>query len=434
MPGIKDFITKLGGRKGDDTSVGSKYEDYNEVETFKDPNKLIRPFNRSRSQSPSRRGKPRHLPNSRASKGEETLRKTIREHPSFEDLRKRPELDGVMITRKQYEQLQDDTGSCAKDVISETDLTGWELLINPIAYQTPIQNKSNTNSPYDNTKVFMEDLRLWEEFPDYTDIKNFIQQNLRLRQLFHEVLLDNAGSGTLSKTLFNASDNIPANEENSLARNLHAFFSQLSTLIRLACQGLPGHQGVTQNSLWVAIGGGKCAMKRRSEGNPGPKVPDLVAYWSDGDSSHLNAKKGKPHPATDTNCLIVGDFKMNPKFSHSMLLKKKGEFDAEGSKVVNQIHDYMDMHQNKYGYIITHTELIMFRRRDNPPKWGQLDFSPSIPVSAERGELNAMMVLWYFHVRYAVMEDDGGWELPSYYHLCPKDLLGSSVKKSAKKA
>jgi hypothetical protein len=254
-----------------------------------------------------------------------------------------------------------------------------------------------------------------------------------LRHLFFGILLDNAGSKSLSETLFNRSGNIPANEENSLARNFQPFFSQLSTLIQLACQGQPGYEGVASDSRWVTIGGGKCAMKRRSQGNPEPKVPDLVAFWSDGDDSHLNAKKAKPHPATHIDCLIVGDFKMNPKFSHSKLLKKKGDFHAEGSKVVNQIHDYMDMHQNKYGYIITHTELIMFRRRDNPPKWGQLDFSQSIPVSAPQGELNAMMVLWYFHVKYAVMGEDGGWNLPSYYHLCPEGLLGTSVKKSAKK-
>jgi hypothetical protein len=430
MPGIKDFITKLGGRKDDNTKDG----DYDEDETFKDPNKLIRPFIRSRSRSPSRHGRPRHLPNSRATKGEETLRKTIRDHPSFEDLRKRPELDQIVITRKQYEQLQEDTGSRAKDVISETDLTGWELLINPIAHQNPIQNKSNGNSSYDNTKVDMQDLRPWEEFPDYVVIKEFIQSNLRLRQLFHEVFLDNAASGTLSKILFNASEFIPANEENSLARNFHGFFSQLSALIRLACQGQPGYEGISPHSMWIAIGGGKCAMKRRSEGTPEDKMPDLVAYWTDGDTSHLNAKKAMPHPATHTDCLIVGDFKMTPKFRHSMLFKTKGRFSPEGRKVVNQIHDYMDMHHNKYGYIITHTELIMFRRRDKPPQWGQLDFSQSIPVSAQRGELNAMMVLWYFHVKYAVMGEEGGWKLPSYYHLCPEGLLGTSVKKPARKA
>jgi hypothetical protein len=70
----------------------------------------------------------------------------------------------------------------------------------------------------------------------------------------------------------------------------------------------------------------------------------------------------------------------------------------------------------------------MFRRRNDPPeKWGQLDYSPSIPVSTKTGTINAMMVLWYFHVKYGVMGLDGGWELPSFYHNCPQELLGKSA-------
>lgn len=397
---------------------------------FKDPNTVIR-SRRSRSRSPRRPVEVRHMSGSRALKGREAVVNTIRHHPSFEDF-KRPDIEKVEITREQFEALQSQAGDSAKAVISESDATAWEVLQNPIAYQFPLTSKSNSNSNYDNSHINMKDLRVWDKFPSFNDIKNFIEANDRLKNIFFTALLDDAASKVWFERLYNQDGYIPANEENSLARNSHSFFMQLSTLIRLACQGPPGGEfgeGLTLGSQWVTIGGGKCAMKRRNKGNPEHKVPDLVAYWTNGDHSHLNAKKCEPYPACQTSCLIVGDFKMTPKFHHSMLYPtEKGIFGAEGRKVVDQIHDYMDMHHNRFGYVITHTELIMFQRRASPSEvWGQMDFSCSIPVSTERGTLNAMMVLWYFHVRYAIMGEDGGWRLPSYYHNCPKELLGTSV-------
>jgi hypothetical protein len=116
-----------------------------------------------------------------------------------------------------------------------------------------------------------------------------------------------------------------------------------------------------------------------------------------------------------------------------MLFKRRGIFSMSANRVVDQIHDYMDMHHNRYGYIISHNELIMFRRRDaSVEKWGQLDFSPSIPITTKKGKLNAMMVLWYFHVKYAVMELEGGWRLDSTYDDCPTSLLGTSVNVTTK--
>jgi len=35
------------------------------------------------------------------------------------------------------------------------------------------------------------------------------------------------------------------------------------------------------------------------------------------------------------------------------------------------------------------------------------------------------MVLWYFHVKYAALNHDPGWKLPSFYENCP-DFLGGS--------
>ena len=90
----------------------------------------------------------------------------------------------------------------------------------------------------------------------------------------------------------------------------------------------------------------------------------------------------------------------------------------------------MDMHHNRYGYVITETELVMFRRREK--RWGLLDFSPSIPLHTADGGLNAIMVLWYFHVKYAVMTSrTEGYRLESLYHNCPKNLGGGIYPKGS---
>ena len=100
----------------------------------------------------------------------------------------------------------------------------------------------------------------------------------------------------------------------------------------------------------------------------------------------------------------------------------------ETKKVLNQIHDYMDMHHNRFGYVLSETELIMFRRRENgwnaTPVWGQLDFSPNIPVQGKVEERNGVMVLWYFYMKYATLNQDEGLNLPSFYEHCPSHLGG----------
>ena len=72
---------------------------------------------------------------------------------------------------------------------------------------------------------------------------------------------------------------------------------------------------------------------------------------------------------------------------------------TEAQKVLNQIHDYMDMHHDRFGYVITETEVIMFKRREENELWGQLNLSPAIPLHGPVGELNGLMILWYFHVK-----------------------------------
>jgi hypothetical protein len=277
----------------------------------------------------------------------------------------------------------------------------------------------------------LDDLRPWNNFPSFDDIERFIKNNPALSQSMHKVNLALAGKKPWYEEELGDDGTIPATDENSLTRNHQRFLSQLSGLLLLACKGAPKDkfaQGLRGDGKWIKVGGGKCGMKRREKGVPHQMVPDLVSFWTEGKDSHLAAKKGKPHPALKEDCLIVGDFKCSTKFKHSMLTKGCNGFSREARKVVFQIHDYMDMHHNRFGYVIGNNELIMFRRRDYPAQaWGQLDFSQPIPLNSERGNINGMMVLFYFHVKYVVLEEEGGWKLPSTYHNCPKDYLGTSV-------
>lgn len=376
----------------------------------------------------------RHLAGSRSDRLKKSLLKRYREFPPFQELLLSPAT--FRFTAETMEELEWYIHDHADRLLSRSDATAWQTLQKYISIQEPIAGKTDRNSDYHNTKVSLKDLRHWIDFPTFDTIEKFSKSIPQLKHLFHEVLIDNAARGKWFEEVFKDPGYFPSNEESSLSRNLQPFFAELSALLRIACVGFPnaestGGGGVAPDSNWVTFGGGKCAMKRRSTGTPKDpeKIPDLVAYWTNGDYTHLKPTRGQPgFPANQTQCLIVGDYKMATKFEYAMLLRAMDKPLLEVQRVMNQIHDYMDMSNNKYGYVITQTELIMFRRRDSPAgKWGQLDFSPPIPVSSKKGTINAMMVLWYFHVRYAVMGWDEGWKLESCYVNYPENMRGESV-------
>lgn len=301
--------------------------------------------------------------------------------------------------------------------------TGWELLHQEWQAIEPREIAAK-NTEYKNTRVDLDDLRFWTDFPTVEDIYEFSRSTPLLRRNFHECELPTiTGDRPWYERWFDEAPSIGCSAEVIVVERMSVFFSWLNALIRLT-----NFERGKRNS-WVTIDGGKLAMERRSEGKSGRKDPDRVAFWTDGKHPRRHGKESGDllFPATEIPCLLVGDYKMAGKFNWQMLQRAyEGDQQAEPQKVLNQIHDYMDMHHNRFGYIITEVELIMFRRREEGNKWGQLDFSPSIPIQPEQGRLNALMVLWYFHAKYAMYNEDMGHRLQSLYFNCPKSLLGDS--------
>lgn len=277
------------------------------------------------------------------------------------------------------------------------------------------------NTDYRNTKVDLRDLKEWKNFPTVNDIYLFSKSTTLLEANFHKAELPViAGDKRWYDRWFDGSPMSSCLAEINVVEMLSGFFLQLNALIRLASY----EKG--KKSSWVMVGSGKAAKERRRGGTPEKKDPDRVAFWTDGECARTSEDDyGPSQDSKNIPCLLVGDYKMTGKFNEEMLKKAlKGKNLAEPQKVLNQIHDYMDMHHNRFGYIITEKEIVMFRRRDHQERWAQVDFSPAIPIHAPEGKINALMVLWYFHVKYAVMNEGDGYRLHSFYHNCPEILGG----------
>jgi hypothetical protein len=107
----------------------------------------------------------------------------------------------------------------------------------------------------------------------------------------------------------------------------------------------------------------------------------------------------------------------------------------EAQKVINQIHNYMDAHEARYGYIVTDHELIFFRRRGDsvPSGWGHIDISRAIRHDIDAtddeagGTPTSKAILVYFHMVVAL--DKSQWYLPSAIGMFEKRTqLGRKAK------
>lgn len=296
--------------------------------------------------------------------------------------------------------------------------TGWDLLCR----EWPTRRSTMGGEPtrYVETQIRLEYLKPWLNFPSYNDILEFSKSSRLFVENFHTEIA-HTNLKPWHEFRFNGTPStIRPLSESDVAGRLQPFFSELNNLIRLATDG------PRLNTKWVCIGSGKAARMRRKGGHVSRKEPDLTAFWTDGDTP-ISGPWGRAYSPENTPCLIVGDFKVSSKFNPAMIQMGRIRHHQRAQHALNQIHDYMDMHHNRFGYIITETELVMFCRREagkTGQAWGRLDYSEPIPIQAPKGERNALMVLWYFHVKYAVLGRDKGWHLSTFYHNCPLELGG----------
>ena len=173
----------------------------------------------------------------------------------------------------------------------------------------------------------------------------------------------------------------------------------------------------------ILIGNGSCAKKVTSlpykeyKVNQAPsknnKKPDYAGYqYIPGSQQYI--RQGPE----EVDNRIPGDAKLFRKIRRSMFPPDGPEFDAgnvtEIMKVLRQLHDYMDRHEARYGYLVNDEELIFFRRRGTG--WGHMDISPALRHDVDGIDptcktLTSKLVLFYFHV--IIANDQSKWKLES---------------------
>ena len=90
----------------------------------------------------------------------------------------------------------------------------------------------------------------------------------------------------------------------------------------------------------------------------------------------------------------------------------------EVKKVLTQVHDYMDRHEARYGYLVNDEELIFFRRRGTG--WGHMDIGPEIRhdldgLDPNSNLMTSKLILFYFHL--VIATDESKWKLESCRHM-----------------
>jgi hypothetical protein len=142
--------------------------------------------------------------------------------------------------------------------------------------------------------------------------------------------------------------------------------------------------------------------------NSDENAPESLLVYCFGDLDREGAKERKN--------LIPGEIKLYYKFRREFLdatemrtrVAMPDEYKrAQAEQVFTQIYQYMNERHSAIGYLITDQELICVRRiavERFGVRYGVMDVTKSIPLSVERGNLNAKMALWYLHHRYGVME------------------------------
>jgi hypothetical protein len=165
------------------------------------------------------------------------------------------------------------------------------------------------------------------------------------------------------------------------------------------------------NGTLVLIQGGKSATAR--DKNAGiASEPDRASFFApgtrDGDSAYVYClEELDTRGSKKIKNIIPGEIKLYYKFRRNFLDDLNETKREQAEQVFTQIYQYMNERNCAVGYLLTDQELICVRRTTQVRhglNYGVIDISQSIPISGESHGLNAKLVLWYLHHRYAVRD------------------------------
>lgn len=289
-------------------------------------------------------------------------------------------------------------------------------------------NEGGKNSSYEAPEAKAKDVRVWEDF----------FANGEIRQMVHDprwmpVLTQPFTKQELRRLTWDHPESGGNINELTFELIWHQITSALN-LIHLKCA-----QRVTglSDPPRIKIGHGTNAEKvtslpyrehkQRKNYIPSKvqKKPDYAGYqYVPG--SNQTSRQGRK--TVDNR--IPGDAKLFRKIRRSMMPPDGAEFNKrnlrEIEKVLTQIHDYMDRHEARYGYIVNDEELIFFRRRGTG--WGHMDISPGIRHDVDGTQVlrtgstsrvqdlecrisSTKLLLFYFHL--VIAPDESKWKLPT---------------------
>jgi hypothetical protein len=236
----------------------------------------------------------------------------------------------------------------------------------------------------------------------------------------------------------------PESGGNISEHTFELLWSNITSALNLIHKKCAARAQNNEDPVRVLIGTGLCAKKitnlpyregavKRSQAGK-TKIPDFAGYL-------YNPKQGGNCYSRDVTekveNRIPGDAKLYRKMRRSMFPPDGSEFVStnvgEITKVLTQIHDYMDRHEARYGYLVNDEELIFFRRRGTG--WGHVDISPAIKhdidgINPECKIPTSKLILFYFHL--IVANDESQYKLPSCRplierrHIPPRSARGDT--------
>jgi len=317
-----------------------------------------------------------------------------------------------------FRNLSDDSMSPAE--VHQRSEADFFSVATPLLYlQKPIKylksdndERGGTNSSYEAPLVKARDVKIWQNFMANGELKQMIN-NPKWRCVITKPFTKKE----LQRLIWDE----PELGGNINEMTFEILWSQIYStlnLIHLKCrQKETGFEHPTR----ILIGNGDCAQKITKEPyqnyvppkNAGSKRPDYAAYeFVPGSNQYTK------HGRKSIENRVPGDAKLFRKIRRSMFPPDGAEYNKtrtrEVEKVLTQIHDYMDRHEARYGYIVNDEELIFFRRRGTG--WGHMDISEGIRhdtngIGPECKISTTKLVLFYFHLVIAPHEKN--WKLPS---------------------